>query len=72
MPKTSAWVASPASFRSTVRMKPSTTLRSREVARAREQWRAGERFGEVHGYAGPRLEAPALPATPLKPCSRER
>jgi hypothetical protein len=43
-----------------------------EIAQAREAWQRGERFGEVHGYAGDRLRAPAMPATPLKPRGRER
>ncbi|WP_031514906.1 pirin family protein [Streptomyces sp. NRRL F-5123] len=43
-----------------------------DIVEAREAWRTGTRFGEVHGYAGPRLEAPALPPTPLKPRGRER
>jgi quercetin 2,3-dioxygenase len=37
-----------------------------EIAHAREDWAAG-RFPEVHGYPGPRLVAPALPAVPLRP-----
>ncbi len=45
---------------------------SEEVAEAREAWTNGDRFGEVHGYAGPRLDAPTLPSTPLKPRGRER
>jgi redox-sensitive bicupin YhaK (pirin superfamily) len=36
-----------------------------EIAQAREDWTAG-RFGEVHGYAGEPLAAPALPGIPLK------
>ncbi|MEV4616814.1 pirin-like C-terminal cupin domain-containing protein, partial [Kitasatospora sp. NPDC049258] len=43
-----------------------------EIARARADWEAGSRFGEVHGYAGPRLAAPRLPAVPLKPRGRAR
>ncbi|MFG1807212.1 pirin family protein [Streptomyces sp. NPDC049040] len=43
-----------------------------EIAQARTAWEAGDRFGEVHGYAGPRLPAPGLPPTPLKPRGRER
>jgi quercetin 2,3-dioxygenase len=31
-----------------------------EIAIAREEWERGSRFGIVRGYAGPRLEAPAL------------
>ncbi|MFD8993275.1 pirin family protein [Streptomyces abikoensis] len=43
-----------------------------EIARARESWTAGERFGDVHGYAGARLSAPELPPVPLKPRGRVR
>ncbi|MEW2544272.1 pirin family protein [Streptomyces sp. NPDC047002] len=43
-----------------------------EIARAREDWVAGDRFGEVHGYDGARLDAPALPSTPLKARGRVR
>ncbi|WP_327291851.1 pirin family protein [Streptomyces sp. NBC_01198] len=43
-----------------------------DIAEARDAWGAGDRFGEVHGYAGPRLPAPDLPPTPLKPRGRER
>ncbi|MFJ9772285.1 pirin family protein [Kitasatospora sp. NPDC101157] len=43
-----------------------------EIAEARAAWTTGDRFGEVHGYAGPRLPAPALPAVPLKPRGRAR
>lgn len=31
-----------------------------EIDHARTQWQAGMMFGEVHGYAGPRLDAPPL------------
>jgi redox-sensitive bicupin YhaK (pirin superfamily) len=31
-----------------------------EIAVAREDWQAGRRFGDVHAYRGPRLEAPDL------------
>ncbi len=31
-----------------------------EIADARKQWQARERFGEVKAYAGPRLDAPPL------------
>jgi redox-sensitive bicupin YhaK (pirin superfamily) len=31
-----------------------------EIAGARADWEARRRFGEVHGYRGPRLNAPAL------------
>ncbi|MFE5586823.1 pirin family protein [Kitasatospora sp. NPDC056531] len=43
-----------------------------DIARARADWMAGTRFGEVHGYAGNRLPAPELPAAPLKPRGRQR
>ncbi|MFJ9454591.1 pirin family protein [Kitasatospora sp. NPDC101447] len=43
-----------------------------DIAQARTDWMAGTRFGAVHGYAGDRLPAPELPATPLKPRGRER
>lgn len=37
------------------------------VVAAREQWNAGDaRFGEVHGYAGEPLRAPALPSVRLR------
>ncbi|MCS0634719.1 pirin family protein [Streptomyces sp. LP05-1] len=45
---------------------------SEEIARAREDWTTGTRFGEVHGYDGGRLPAPALPPVPLKPRGRVR
>jgi redox-sensitive bicupin YhaK (pirin superfamily) len=45
---------------------------SDDIVAARDDWTRGTRFGEVHGYAGPRLAAPALPPTPLKPRGRER
>ncbi|MFF2818208.1 pirin family protein [Kitasatospora cineracea] len=45
---------------------------SEEIVQARLDWEKGDRFGEVHGYAGDRLPAPQLPATPLKPRGRER
>ncbi|MEV1009704.1 pirin family protein [Streptomyces sp. NPDC049881] len=45
---------------------------SEEIAQAREDWMTTDRFGEVHGYAGPRLDAPPLPPTPLKPRGRAR
>ena len=31
-----------------------------EIAAARADWQAGRRFGDVHAYKGPRLEAPEL------------
>jgi redox-sensitive bicupin YhaK (pirin superfamily) len=37
-----------------------------EIRAAREDWMAGRRFGEVRGYAGDPLPAPALPTTRLK------
>ncbi|MEV5508477.1 pirin family protein [Streptomyces orinoci] len=43
-----------------------------EIARAREDWMTGTRFGEVHGYHGPPLPAPVLPPVPLKPRGRAR
>ncbi|MFF5635935.1 pirin family protein [Streptomyces sp. NPDC012825] len=43
-----------------------------EIAQARNDWEKGSRFGEVHGYDGARLPAPALPTTPLKPRGRVR
>ncbi|MFE5514046.1 pirin family protein [Streptomyces sp. NPDC056529] len=43
-----------------------------EIAQARDDWERGSRFGEVRGYDGARLPAPALPATPLKPRGRVR
>ncbi|WP_424707094.1 pirin-like C-terminal cupin domain-containing protein [Kitasatospora acidiphila] len=43
-----------------------------EIAQAREDWENGDRFGEVQGYPGERLPAPALPSTPLKPRGNAR
>ena len=45
-----------------------------EVQSFRETWNTDPRdmFGEVHGYAGPRLLAPDLPPYPLKPRGRTR
>ncbi|MEU6238363.1 pirin family protein, partial [Kitasatospora sp. NPDC047058] len=43
-----------------------------DIARARTDWMTTNRFGDVHGYAGARLPAPELPATPLKPRGRVR
>ncbi|WP_165988770.1 pirin family protein [Streptomyces sp. YIM 98790] len=43
-----------------------------EIADARRAWTAGERFGEVRGYAGERLAAPELPSVPLKARGRTR
>jgi redox-sensitive bicupin YhaK (pirin superfamily) len=39
---------------------------SQEIERARADWVAGRRFGEVRGFDGPRLDAPPLPGR-LKP-----
>ncbi|MER5863546.1 pirin family protein [Kitasatospora sp. NPDC002040] len=43
-----------------------------EIAQARADWTEGSRFGDVHGYDGARLAAPALPPVPLKPRGRVR
>ncbi|MFC7216939.1 pirin family protein [Streptomyces polyrhachis] len=43
-----------------------------EIAQAREDWAAGGRFGEVHGYDGARLGAPPLPSGRLRPRGRTR
>ncbi|MGW6740639.1 pirin family protein [Streptomyces sp. NPDC055025] len=43
-----------------------------DIAQAREAWMSGSRFGDVHGFEGDRLPAPALPPTPLKPRGRTR
>lgn len=43
-----------------------------EIARAREDWMSGDRFGTVHGYDGPPIPAPALPDVALKPRGRVR
>lgn len=43
-----------------------------EIAQARKDWMAGDRFGTVHGYDGAPLPAPTMPATPLKPRGRTR
>ncbi|MFD0660608.1 pirin-like C-terminal cupin domain-containing protein [Thermocatellispora tengchongensis] len=43
-----------------------------EIVAFRERWAAGEWFGEVRGFDGPPLAAPALPTTPLKPRGRRR
>jgi redox-sensitive bicupin YhaK (pirin superfamily) len=37
-----------------------------EIAQARDDWRAGRRFGTVTGYDGDPLPAPAMPTTRLK------
>ncbi|GAA2303155.1 hypothetical protein GCM10010234_52750 [Streptomyces hawaiiensis] len=43
-----------------------------EIVQARNDWMTGTRFGEVKGYDGDPLPAPALPAVPLKPRGRVR
>jgi redox-sensitive bicupin YhaK (pirin superfamily) len=43
-----------------------------EIVRARADWQAGRTFGEVRGYDGPRLPAPPMPETALKPRGRTR
>lgn len=43
-----------------------------EIARAREDWMGGHRFGTVRGYDGSPIPAPTMPATPLKPRGRTR
>ncbi|WP_328897807.1 pirin family protein [Streptomyces sp. NBC_00236] len=43
-----------------------------EIEEARQAWAEGSRFGEVHGYDGDRLPAPALPPVALKPRGRVR
>ncbi|MFF0473625.1 pirin family protein [Streptomyces sp. NPDC004284] len=43
-----------------------------EIRVAREQWMTGDRFGEVKGYDGDRLDAPEVPATQLKARGRVR
>lgn len=45
---------------------------SEEIAQAREAWMTRSRFGEVKGYDGGRLPAPALRAVPLKALGRAR
>ncbi|MFE1959394.1 pirin family protein [Streptomyces sp. NPDC059479] len=43
-----------------------------EIEEARQAWTDGTRFGEVQGYDGAPLPAPALPPVPLKPRGRTR
>ncbi|THA77460.1 pirin family protein [Streptomyces sp. A0642] len=43
-----------------------------DIAKAREDWMNGDRFGAVRGYDGAPLPAPALPPVPLKPRGRVR
>ncbi|MGW6391749.1 pirin family protein [Streptomyces sp. NPDC055103] len=43
-----------------------------EIRKAREEWMTSDRFGEVKGYDGGRLDAPEVPPTPLKARGRVR
>jgi redox-sensitive bicupin YhaK (pirin superfamily) len=43
-----------------------------DIVKAREDWEAGQGFGTVTGFDGARLNAPGLPATPLRPRGRTR
>ncbi|MFJ8301473.1 pirin family protein [Streptomyces sp. NPDC094447] len=43
-----------------------------EIREAREDWMKSDRFGEVKGYDGDRLDAPEVPATQLKARGRVR
>ena len=43
-----------------------------EIVRAREDWMTGRGFGEVRGYDGEPLPAPAMPTSTLKPRGRLR
>ncbi|KAA0921529.1 pirin family protein [Streptomyces apricus] len=43
-----------------------------DIEQARTDWMQNTRFGEVKGYDGDRLLAPALPPVPLKPRGRVR
>ncbi|MFF8507063.1 pirin family protein [Streptomyces sp. NPDC015492] len=43
-----------------------------EIRAAREDWMSGDRFGEVKGYDGDRLDAPPVPAAHLKARGRVR
>ncbi|MFF6996830.1 pirin family protein [Streptomyces sp. NPDC008313] len=43
-----------------------------DIETARRDWMEGDRFGEVKGYDGDRLSAPALPPVALKPRGRVR
>ncbi|MEU7075114.1 pirin family protein [Streptomyces narbonensis] len=43
-----------------------------EIRQAREEWMTGDRFGEVKGYDGARLDAPEVPATQLRARGRVR
>ncbi|MFD9241421.1 pirin family protein [Streptomyces sp. NPDC059556] len=43
-----------------------------EIRAAREDWMTSDRFGQVKGYDGGRLDAPEMPATQLKARGRVR
>ncbi|MFE4621145.1 pirin family protein [Streptomyces sp. NPDC056747] len=43
-----------------------------EIRKAREEWMTSDRFGEVKGYDGDRLDAPEVPAAHLKARGRVR
>ncbi len=43
-----------------------------EIEQARDDWMTGSRFGEVKGYDGDPIPAPALPPVPLKARGRVR
>ncbi|MCX5007817.1 pirin family protein [Streptomyces sp. NBC_00638] len=43
-----------------------------DIEQARRDWAEGSRFGDVKGYDGAPLPAPALPPVPLKPRGRVR
>jgi redox-sensitive bicupin YhaK (pirin superfamily) len=43
-----------------------------EIVAARAEWESGDAFGEVHGYAGPRIPAPPMPITRLMARRRVR
>ncbi|MFD3534836.1 pirin family protein [Streptomyces sp. NPDC058664] len=43
-----------------------------EIRKAREEWMTSDRFGEVKGYDGDRLDAPEVPTTQLKARGRVR
>ncbi|WP_329285462.1 pirin [Streptomyces sp. NBC_00691] len=43
-----------------------------EIRKARKGWMASDRFGEVKGYEGDRLDATGVPATQLKARRRVR
>jgi quercetin 2,3-dioxygenase len=43
-----------------------------EIEADRADWEHGRRFGDVHGYPGSKLAAPALPTVTLRPRPRRR